>query len=302
MKFDTVKRILKNPYIMIGILNRKGLLKWISDESYLKWRFEKSLGYPLNLSNPTTFNEKLQWLKLYDRKPKYTNLVNKYKVREYIKEKIGEDYLIPLYGVWSNFDEINFHELPKSFVLKTTHDSGSVVICKDRSNFDKEKARKILSKSLKNNYYYSGREWPYKNTERMIIAEKYMEDIETGELRDYKFFTFNGAVKFMFIASDRGKNTSFDFYDREFNHIPVSQHYPNSNKQILKPNNFEKMIELAEKLGSEFPHVRVDFYEANNKIYFGELTFTHFSGFYKFKPLKYDHIFGEYLDIEAVKG
>lgn len=295
MKSETIKKIMKDPLILIGIINSKGYLKWISDQRYLKWRFKRGMGYKLDLSMPRTYNEKLQWLKLYDRKELYTKMVDKYEVRELIKKKIGEEYLIPLLGVWDNFDDIDFKKLPNEFVLKTTHDSGGVIICKDKSKLQTNKAKKIINKSLNKNYYYSGREWPYKNVKPKIICEKYMVDSKLGDIRDYKFFCFEGIPKIMFISGNRGKETKADFFDMDFNHLKLRRIYPNSDIKIQKPVTFDEMKRLSSILADDIPHVRVDFYEINGKVYFGELTFFTGSGFEPFYPNEYDTLLGDWI-------
>lgn len=292
-----IKRLISNPYLIFPYLSSKRMLNWVPDKTYLELLFHARMGKKLNIDNPKTFSEKLQWLKLYDRNPMYEKLVDKYEVREYISKKIGEKYLIPLLGKYDNFEEINFDKLPSQFVMKCTHDSGGLVICKDKSQLDIEAARKKINKSLKRNYYYHGREWPYKNIKPKIIIEKYMVDESGFELKDYKFFCFNGEPKSLFIATDRGIDTRFDFFDMKFNHLPFWQHYRNSNKKINKPTGFKEMIELSEILSEGIPHVRVDFYDINGQIYFGELTFYHFSGMERFYPNKYDEIFGDWLDL-----
>ncbi|MGO4499663.1 ATP-grasp fold amidoligase family protein [Paenibacillus sp. 2RAB27] len=282
--------------------NLKSAIKtWIPDKVYLKLLFQHRMGKKLNLENPTTYNEKLQWLKLYDRKPEYTEMVDKHEVRKYIGETIGEEYLIPLLGVYNSFDEIDFSTLPDQFVMKCTHDSGGLVICKDKSKLDIEAARNKINISLSRNYYYHGREWPYKNIKPRIICEKYMVDESGVELKDYKFFCFDGEPKALFIATDRGIDTRFDFFDMEFNHLPFWQHYKNGVKKINKPVGFDDMIRLARILSKLIPHIRVDFYNINGKIYFGELTFYHFSGLEKFYPDKYDEIFGNWIIIPSKK-
>jgi len=260
------------------------------------------MGKKLNLDNPKTFNEKLQWLKLYDRNPLYTTLVDKYAVRQYIKDTIGEEYLIPLVGgPWKTFDEIDFDALPDQFVLKCTHDSGGLVICRDKSKLDKEKARRKIEKCLKTNYYYGNREWPYKNVPPQIIAEKYMTDTLTAELRDYKFFCFDGMVKALFIATERAnetEETKFDFFDENFQHLPFTNGHPNAAKLPEKPKRFELMKELAAKLSKGIPHVRVDFYEVDEKVYFGELTFFHWSGLVPFNPPEWDQKVGDWITLQ----
>ena len=250
-----------------------------------------------NLKNPQTFNEKLQWLKLHDRRPEYTMMVDKYLVKEYVAKIIGKEYIIPTIGVWDSVDDIDWNSLPKQFVLKWNHDSGSIVICKDKKNLDIETAKKQLRPGSKRSGYWYGREWPYKNVRPRIIAEQYMED-EDGELKDYKFFSFDGETKAMFVATDRfnkAEDTKFDFYDTEFNHMPFTNGHPNASCQIKKPQNFDLMIQLASKLSKGYPHIRVDFYEVNGKVYFGELTLYHWSGFVPFNPSKYDKMFGDWI-------
>ena len=258
------------------------------------------MGKELNLSDPKTYNEKLQWLKIHDRRPEYTTYVDKYKVRDYIAKTIGEEYLVPLLGVWDNAEDIQFESLPNQFVLKCNHDSGSVIICKDKSKFDINEAKKKLSKCLKKNLYDWCREWPYKNVKPCIIAERYMEDQSTAELRDYKFFCFNGEVKALFVARDRqtpNEETKFDFFDADYNHLDFTNGHPNAKQVPEKPSQFELMKQLAEKLSVGIPHVRVDFYECNGKIYFGEMTFFHWSGMVPFNPEKWDRTFGDWIKL-----
>lgn len=285
----------------------KGIIKKAAhlfpDKIFLKILYFVKFNKKLNLRNPQTYNEKLQWLKIYDRNPFYTILVDKLNVKKYVANKIGTEYVIELLGEWNNFDDINFDFLPNQFVLKTNHGCGGIYICKDKTLLNKNEARAILEASLKSNYYKNYREWPYKGIKPKIIAESFMVDESGEELKDYKFFCFNGEVKAMFIARDRsiGK-TKFDFFDAEFNQLPIKQHYPNSEIDIAKPKNFDKMKELASILSKGIPHVRIDFYNVNGKIYFGEYTFYHFSGFEQFEPEKWDKIFGDWIDISIIKS
>ena len=275
------------------------------DKIYLNNKFRKVFGRDIDWKNPTTFNEKLQWLKIYDRNPLYTKLVDKYEVRKYIAEKIGEEYLIPCLGVWEHFEDINFNELPDQFVLKCTHDSNSVVVCRNKAAFDIENARKKLNQHLKMNFYYNAREWPYKNVKPRIIAEQYMEDRQTEELKDYKIFAFSGVAQALFIASDRqnpNEQVKFDFFDVNFGHLDIRQGHPNSAILPDKPSNLKEMISLAEKLSEEFPQVRVDFYECNEKTYFGEMTFFHHSGFVAFDPENWDVTFGSWIKLPDKNG
>lgn len=281
----------------------KYFLKFLPDKMYMQIYYFAYFKKFINFKNPKTYNEKLNWLKLNDRKDIYTTMVDKYEAKKYVADIIGEEYIVPTIGIYDKFEDIDIEKLPDKFVIKCTHDSEGIVICKDKSKFDIEEAKKKITRALKYNFYYIGREWPYKNIKPRIMVEQYMEDNKMNELRDYKFFCFNGKPKAMFIASDRGiEQTKFDYYDLEFNHLDIIQHYPNSQKKIEKPINFNKMIELAERLSKGLTHVRVDFYEANEKLYFGELTFYHFSGFQPFVPAKWDEIFGKWLDIPKIKN
>ena len=305
-----IKRLIKNGFRLFYdndyrflIMNQRKKFHSMSDEEFLKRKFRALMGYDLDLDNPQTYNEKLQWLKLHDRNPEYITMVDKYAVKQYVADKIGEQYIIPTLGVWDRFDDIDFNSLPNQFVLKCTHDSGGLVICKDKSEFDKEKARKKINQSLNRNYYYVGREWPYKNVKPRIIAEQYMEDAETRELRDYKFFCFDGVAKAIFIATDRGSSeeTKFDFFDMNFNHLDFTNGHPNATPYPAKPKSFELMIDLASVLSQEIPHVRVDFYEVNGHVYFGEMTFYHWSGFTAFDPPKWDKTFGDWIKLPDKK-
>lgn len=277
----------------------KYFLRFIPDDLWLKIRYAKKFGYWPNFDKPKTFNEKIQWLKLHDRNPLYTSLVDKFEVRNYIKEKIGEKYLIPLLGIWDKFDDIDFEKLPNQFVLKCTHDSGGLVICKDKSKLDLKAARKKINDCLKLNYYWGLREWPYKNVKPRIMAEKYMVDESGTELKDYKIFCFNGEAKALFVATDRSiHQTKFDFFDIEFNHLPFKQHYPNNTeREIKKPIGFNEMKSLAEILTKDFKHCRADFYDINGQVFFGELTFSHFSGMEPFEPKEWDEKFGSWLNV-----
>lgn len=273
----------------------KKLSHYLPDKLYLKLWYRYVTGEKLNLNNPQTFNEKLQWLKLYDRNPLYTKLVDKYEVREYIKEKIGEEYLIPLLGVWNNVSEIDFESLPNQFVLKTTHDSGGVVICKDKENFNIEKAKKFLSKHLQNNFYYSGREWPYKNVKPRIIAEKYLD----FDIKDYKFMCFNGKMKCSFVCSERHTNgLKVTFFDKDWNKLPFERVFPCSKDILDKPKMYDRMLIVSEILSTNIPFVRVDFYEIDNKIYFGELTFYPGNGIEWFNPKKWDYKLGDMINLD----
>ena len=258
--------------------------------------------YCLNLKNPRSFNEKLQWIKLYDRNPQYSIMVDKYRVKEYVSKRIGGGYIIPVIESWDNVEDIEWDKLPEKFVIKCSHDCGGMVICKDKAKLDKNKAISKLKKSFEYNYYYDGREWPYKDVKPRVFAEEYKED-ENGELRDYKFFCFDGEVKAMFVATGRnsGEEVKFDFFDADFNHLPFVQGHPNAKTCPHKPKGFDKMKELAAELSKGIPEVRVDFYDVNGHIYFGEFTFFHFGGMVKFDPIEWDYTFGSWIKLPDKK-
>lgn len=297
----TLKKYICRPYAIVLGLGRRQFLNWVSDEQYLKLVYKMIFKKELHLDNPKTYSEKLQWMKIHDRNPLYTILVDKKEVKNYVKDTIGKQYLIPTIGCWDEAEDINFDELPNQFVLKCNHDSGGLVICRDKIKLDKKWAKKKLSSCLKNNGYYYAREWPYKNMKPCIIAEPYIEDSESGELPDYKFFVFNGKVKAMFIATNRyGEGeTKFDFYDADFNHLDFIQGHPNATETLKKPMCFDEMKEKAEELAKDLTAARVDFYQVNGRVYFGEITFFHFSGLEPFVPEEWDYKFGEWLDIKS---
>jgi len=302
-----IKNYLTDSAYRFGINTYLGMYNHMSDSDYLKKAFYYEMGKTLNLNNPKTFNEKLQWLKVYDHNPQYTVMVDKYKAKKYVADIIGEQYIIPTIAVWDKVEDIDWDSLPRQFVLKVTHDSGGLVICKDKSKLDIKSAQKKLRKSLKHDYYLEHREWPYKNVPRKIIAEKYMSnqtvigmDNEVGELTDYKLMCFGGEVKCTFTVSDRfsGAGMKVTVFDLNWNELPFGRrHCPKSQVPIKKPSNYEKMIELAEKLSEGLPFLRVDFYEVNSQIYFGELTFFPASGFEEFTPEEWDFTLGNWLEL-----
>ena len=287
---------LRHPQYFLLWLDIKGIVR-LPDDLYLKIFYKKKIGKKLNLKNPQTFNEKMQWLKLNDRKEIYTTMVDKYDVKKYVANIIGEEYIIPTIGVYDNFDNINFDELPNKFVIKCTHDSGGVVVCKDKSTFNIEIARKKINDCLKNNFYYLGREWPYKNVKPRIIIEKFLEDEKNEDLIDYKIMCFNGKAQCSFLCLNRRskEGLNVDFYDLNWNKMPFERHYKQSNIVMEKPENYDLMIELAEKLAKDIPEVRVDFYDIKGKVYFGELTFYPGSGMEEFNPEEWDKKLGDLL-------
>lgn len=303
-KINTLIDLLKNNRSQIKVAFISNLAKTkishlIPDKIMLKMQFRLLMDMKLDLEHPKTFNEKLQWLKLYDRNPKTIELVDKYKVREYVELKIGEEYLIPLIGVWNDYESINFDSLPNEFVIKCTHDSGSVVVCEDKNKIDLDKVKDKIKHGLKNNMFWHGREWPYKNVKPRIIVEKFMKDYKTDELRDYKFFCFGGDVKFFKIDYDRFTYHRANYYSKSGELLPFGEKIcpPDYSRSIKMPVNLEKMIELAEILSSGYCFMRVDFYEVNNKIYFGELTFFPASGLSAFTDNSWDYEIGSYVKL-----
>ncbi len=300
--FKKLRRYLRNPYIALGDDLVYKYPQCMSDKFFLKTLWRRAMGYSLDLKNPKTFNEKLQWLKLYDHNPLYTTLVDKYLVKEWVAEKIGEQYIIPTLAKYDSVEEIDINQLPDQFVLKCNHDSGSVIICTNKSSFDIEMAKKKLQFYLDRDFYSLAREWPYKNVKRCIIAEQFMKDDRSGDLRDYKFFAFNGETKALFIASDRqakNEETKFDFFDMNFTHLPITNGHPNSSVEVERPIMFDKMWKLANILSQGIPQVRVDFYEVNGKIYFGEMTLYHWGGMVPFEPRCWDEKFGGWITLPS---
>ena len=288
----------------IGWLESHRYLDKVSDKTYLRLMYWCRMGKWLNLKNPRTFNEKLQWLKLNDRNELYPKLVDKFVVKDYVAKIIGTEFIIPTIGVWDRFDDIDFDQLPDQFVLKCTHDSGGLVICTNKSKLDMQSAKTKIERSLRSNYFYQGREWPYKTVQPRIIAEKYLVDESGYELKDYKFFCFDGVPKIMFIASDRqveGEDTKFDFYDMNFEHLPFTNGHPNANRVINKPKSFDKMKQLAALVSVGIPQARIDFYDINGDIYFGEITLFHWSGMVAFEPEEWDYKLGELISLPEKK-
>ena len=298
---NRIIKAFKHPEWVLGVVIRHTpIARWMSDRTFIKWEFFSGMRKFPNLKNPKTYNEKLQWLKLNDIHPEYTRMVDKAEAKEYVRDVLGDDaekHIIPTLGVWDTFSEIDFNTLPSQFVLKTTHDSGGVVVVKDKSAMNLTEVRAIIEKSLGNNFFYQHREYPYKSIQPRIIAEKFMVDESGTELKDYKFFCFDGEPKMLFVATDRPYDTRFDFFDTEFNHLPFKQGHPLATKPIKKPAGFKEMLELSRKLSKGFRHVRVDLYDINGHIYFGELTFFHFSGNVPFEPEEWDYKVGEWLKL-----
>lgn len=272
----------------------------ITEKLYLKLLFYNNLGYWPNIDNPTTFSEKLQWLKLYDHNPEYTIMADKVKAKEWVAERIGKEHIIPTIGVWDKAEDIDFNSLPEKFVIKCNHNSGTgMYICKDKTKMDENCVRKGLAKGLKEDYYAGKLEWPYKNIPRRIIAEKFLE-VNKGEnldLPDYKFFCFNGEPEFCQVISGRNDIMSIDFFDKNWIHQPFHEPkiYPFAEIEPSKPIGYEKMISIARQLAKGIPFVRIDLYNLNGHIYFGEITFFPTAGFGGFSPDEWDKKFGDLI-------
>lgn len=277
----------------------------IPDKLYLQLQYRFVVGKRLDLKNPVTFGEKIQWLKLYNRKPEYTIMVDKVKVKQYVEEKLGKECIIPNLGVWESPEEIDFDALPNQFVLKCNHNSGTgMYICKDKRTLDIEKVKAGLRKGLKENYFLHGREWPYKDVPRRILAEKFMVDDNVKELKDYKFFCFGGIPRLCQVISDRNTDMKIDFYDMEWNRVVglvefagLAQYVQNSDNDIARPRSFDDMKRMAAVLSAEIPFARIDFYDIQGKAYFGEITFFPTSGFVLFSPDEWNERLGNLIEI-----
>lgn len=294
-----LKQFVRDPeYKLVQVALRFVDEEKLPDRMVVKYQFHNVFGYPLDLKHPKAFNEKLQWLKLYDRNPLYTTLVDKYRVKQWVADKIGEQYLIPTLAVYNSVDEIDLDKLPDKFVLKCNHDSGSVVICRDKSAFDFDAAKRSLQKCLNTNFYLKHREWPYKNVKRCIIAEEYLESTQ-GDLRDYKFFCFDGKVKFFQINIGRFHNHLCIYFDCDGNRLPwkVEGWLYDDDQTVEVPNNLPKLIEIAENLSCDFPFVRIDLYTENDIIKFGEFTFSSGAGLMKYVNGEFEEFAGGQIRI-----
>lgn len=277
-------------------------LSFLPDAPYLKLFYFTTTGKRLNLKNPQGYNEKLQWLKIHEKNENYRDLVDKLKVRDHIKKAWGEEHLFPLLGYWKSFDEIDFDSLPEQFVLKCNHDSGSTKVISDKSALRAEDFaafKKFYDKRMQRDFYPAGREYPYKGIERYILAEQLMVDSAHPEksIEDYKFFCFDGEPKIMFVATDRSTDCRFDFFDMDFNHLDIQNIHPNADKPIEKPSCFEEMKQVAAKLSAGMKTVRIDLYELNGKLYFGEFTFFHGGGFRLFYPEEWEKRLGDWVQL-----
>ena len=297
---NSIKVYLQNPSLVIYRIVYR-LRYCFSDKLYLKILFRIKMGYKLNLKNPQTFSEKIQWLKLYDRKPEYTNLVDKYEVKSYVANVIGNKYIIPTLGVWEKPEDIEWDKLPNKFVLKTTHGGGSngVIICKNKDVFDRYSAVLKLKRSLAQDIYWSLREWPYKNVCKRVIAEQFIGDEKT-DLKDYKFFCFNGVPQLCQVIGGRGNKMTVDFFDMNWKHQSFHEPkiFPFADVEPQCPSCLSKMVDFASRLSKGHPFLRVDFYEISGNIKFGELTFFSTSGYGGFFPEFWDKKIGEMIHLD----
>ena len=294
---------LTKPYYRTRVLIKLGYYDSLSDEEFLKKVFPKYMGYPLDLENPKTFSEKLQWLKVNYREPIQTVMVDKYEAKNFIAQRVGEQYIIRTLAVWDSVEDIDFDALPNQFVLKCTHDSGGIVICKDKSSLDREAAKAKLRASLKRDYSKIAREWAYQNVPRRIIAEKYISELGNDDLLDYKMYSFHGEPKLTVVCSDRFSKTGtrMNFYDINWEPMGIHfGHYPPLSTEFPKPATYEEMKRLTAELSKDCPFLRVDFYEIKGRLYIGELTFFPGAGLEKFRPMTKDYELGEWLHLETV--
>lgn len=304
-KIKTLIHLLIHPSQMIIFLASNSLMNWLPDAIYLKLMYWANSGKKLNLKKPVAFTEKMQWLKLHDRQEKYIDYVDKIRVKEYVGRKIGQQFVLPTLGVWDSFDQIDFDSLPDRFVLKCNHDSGSIVKCKGKATFDFTEAEKKITRRLHTDAYNWGREWPYKQVKRKVFAEAYLtQNEESDELIDYKFYCFDGKPEYCQVITDRAKDERIDFFDMEWRHQPFVGLTPvigNSTHALTCPVNYSKMQEFATILSKGTPFCRIDFYEAEEKLYFGEITLYPAAGFGRFTPDEWDIILGEKIKLDNIQ-
>lgn len=289
-------------YILGRLLSLVYSLHLLSDKTFLTLMHRLRMGYWVDWDNPKNFSEKLQWLKLHDRRAEYTVLVDKVKVKDWVAEKIGAEYLIPTLGVWDSPEEVDFASLPSQFVIKCNHSSGDNYIHNDGSLPDCRKIVKILNRGYKRygNYFYHNGEWAYRSVRKRILAEAFITN-DGSNLSDYKFFCFNGEPKIVALHKDRFTNHVRTFYDSDWHKLPFRSKHPSSVTPDEKPKNFERMMELARRLSAGIPYVRVDLYNVDGKIYFGEMTLYPMGGFMPFEPAEWNRTLGDMIDLSSVK-
>lgn len=294
--FRKLKRYFSNPYYALGYDLMKICPNVMSDRFYIRTLWRMAMGYDLDLKNPKTFNEKLQWLKLHDHNPLYTTLVDKLRVKDWVSEKIGAQYVIPTLATYNSVDEIDIDKLPNQFVLKCNHDSSSVIVCKDKSLFDIENVKIKLERACNYNYYWNAREWPYKHVKPCIFAEQYMYDDQQPTLIDYKFWCFEGVPKVMY-CSVKNENTWENYFDMDFSPLDINHGFPKCNKPVIKPTAFDEMKQIISNLSISIPFVRIDFYEVQGQVLFGEFTFYDYAGFRSFQSQKQDLMLGDMIHL-----
>ena len=306
-KNTKIGKALKNPLHIVSAYMTHHADWFPDDEKYIKCKYFCMIHRCPDLKNPKTFNEKLNWLKLHDRNPLYTKLADKYEVKQFVADAIGSEYVVTCYGTWDSFEDIDWDKLPDKFVLKTTHASMGAIICSDKNTFDKVAAEKIITNSLNNHYFLADREWPYKDIKPRVIADQLLEGGahgvgNAGILSDYKFWCFNGEPKVMYMTV-KSSQVFENFYDMDFKPVSINHGFPRNVPEFCKPKNFEKMVELAGKLAkiSQTVHVRVDFFNVDGKIYFGEFTLYDWSGFRPFKPERLDEEIGSWIILPDTK-
>lgn len=296
--FRKIRRYARNPYYALGYDMIKNCPRLMSDKFYLSVLWKMLMAYELDWKHPRTFNEKLQWLKLHDHNALYTTLVDKYRVKQWVADKIGSSSVIPTLAVYKSVEEIDLDQLPDRFVLKCNHDSGSVVICHDKATFDLEAAKHKLAAGLKHNFYWDAREWAYKQVKRLVFAEQYMEDVTMGskDLLTYKFLCFDGTPYLMYVTV-KGDEIWENYYDMDFNPMEIRRDFPTNPAVTRKPASFDRMKEVAAVLSEGLTHVRIDLYEVDGEVYFSEFTFYDWGGLMKFKPNEWDLRLGEMINL-----
>lgn len=293
--------LIRSPHDVLGWAMYRLCPGLMSDRFRLEMYYLFEKRRHLNLDHPVTFNEKLQWLKIYDRNPLYTRLVDKYLVKDWVKNKIGEDYVVPTLAKYDSPSQIELDKLPNQFVLKCNHDSGSVIVCLDKTTFDLESAKEKLSKSLMKSPYDFDMEWAYRDVPRCVLAEQYLKEDNSDVLMDYKFFCFDGEPKIMYMSRDHASEVTTDFFDMEFNRLPIRMQAPPSIVCPTKPEQFEKLKELSACLSQGIPQVRVDFYVVKGRIFFGEMTFYHCGGMVDVQPYEWNVKMGDMINLPSKK-
>lgn len=294
--FNKIKRYIKDPLWAFGSDVIHKYPNILSDKLYIETLWRMIMGYKLDLKNPKTYNEKLQWLKLYDHNPLYTTLVDKLRVKDYVKNKLGNDFIVPTLCVYKSVDDIDIEKLPERFVLKCNHDSGSVYICKDKSKFDINEVKAKIKKHLSHNFYWDAREWAYKKVKPYAFAECYLEDDNLDDLVTYKFLCFNSEPKLVY-STIKTDDIWENYYDLDFNILPIHRKWSNSKVQLMKPSRFDDMIKVARNLSEGIPHVRIDLYEVKGQIYLSEFTFYDWGGLIDFTDNKWNLQLGEWINL-----